>query len=113
MNKSTLLKKKIGDKIYNQEPINIHKKIIREPHYTTKGEYLLIIKDTPNCVLTLDYEFNESIKIKSLTKVTIIPKNSSIDEFYEELQIEKGACVELEYFEGSWYIMSSDGIKLD
>ncbi len=30
---------------------------------------------------------------------------------WSEINIEKGACVELYYAFGSWYVVSSDGIK--
>ena len=48
-----------------------------------------------------------------MTKVSLKPKVGHIDEYYEELLIEKGACVEMEYFGNSWYILSSDGLKLN
>ena len=34
-----------------------------------------------------------------------------IDEEFNELNIEKGASVELYYAFGVWYIVSSDGLK--
>jgi hypothetical protein len=34
-----------------------------------------------------------------------------IDEEYREINIEKGACVELYYAFGGWFIVSSDGLK--
>ena len=42
-----------------------------------------------------------------------VPKYSLIDDQYEEIEIDNGACVELEYVEGNWYIISSDGMKLE
>ncbi len=36
-----------------------------------------------------------------------------IDEQYEEMFIDKGACVELFKVEGNWYVISSDGLKLE
>jgi len=44
--------------------------------------------------------------------VIIIPDNNSIDEEYDEINIEKGACVEFRLVMNNWYIMSSDGLKL-
>jgi hypothetical protein len=88
-------------------------KIVTNSSYTTNGESILIIKDSPICNLYLDRSTTKTIKIKAMTKVSIIPKNSSIDEFYDELVIEKGACVELEFVDNSWYILSSDGLKLN
>lgn len=111
-------KKKIGEitktlKYGQQTQPTKLKKIVNVPTYTTNGEYLLIIKDVDKCEITLDGETTESVKIKVLTKTIILPKNSLIDEQYEEIEIDNGACVELEYYMGGWYIISSDGMKLD
>lgn len=112
-------KKKIGDvtKVVRygqsqQTPQKV-KKIINIPNYTTNGEYLLIVKDIDKCEIILDGDTTESIKIKVLTKTTITSKNSLIDEQYDEIEIDNGACVELEYYKDEWYIISSDGMKLD
>lgn len=111
-------KKKIGEITktlkYGQQPQPTKvKKIVNVPTYTTNGEYLLIVKDVDKCEILLDGETTESVKIKVLTKTIILPKNSLIDEQYEEIEIDNGACVELEYYLGGWYIISSDGMKLD
>lgn len=111
--KSTLVKKKIGYKTYREVIQERKVKIITEPEYETEGESVLIVKETPLCNLTLNSLTTSSIKIKAMTRVLIVPKNSTIDDLYEEMVIEKGACVELEFFENSWFILSSDGVKLD
>jgi hypothetical protein len=110
-------KKKIGEVTktlrYGQSPSTKIKKIVNTPTYETNGEYLLIVKDVDKCTITLDGYTTESVKIKVLTKTSIIPKYSLIDEQYNEIEIDNGACVELEYVEGGWYIISSDGMKLE
>ena len=110
-------KKKIGEVTktlrYGQSPSTKIKKIVNTPTYETNGEYLLIVKDVDKCRITLDGYTTESVKIKVLTKTSIIPKYSLIDEQYDEIEIDNGACVELEYLEGGWYIISSDGMKLE
>ena len=110
-------KKKIGEVTktlrYGQSPSTKIKKIVDTPTYETNGEYLLIVKDVDKCTITLDGYTTESVKIKVLTKTSIIPKYSLIDEQYDEIEIDNGACVELEYLEGGWYIISSDGMKLE
>ena len=112
-------KKKVGDITktlrYGQTPSSSSKvkKIINTPTYTTNGEYLLIVKDVKNCIITLDSETTESVKIKVLTKTNIVVNNSLIDNQYDEIEIDNGACVELEFFDGNWYIISSDGMKLE
>jgi hypothetical protein len=109
--------KKIGEVTktlrYGQSPSTKIKKIVNTPTYETNGEYLLIVKDVDKCTITLDGYTTESVKIKVLTKTSIIPKYSLIDEQYDEIEIDNGACVELEYLEGGWYIISSDGMKLE
>jgi len=110
-------KKKVGDVTktlrYGQTPSSSSKvkKIINTPTYTTNGEYLLIVKDVESCEITLDGDTTEAIKIKVLTKTNIVPKHSLIDEQFDEIEIDNGACVELEYYLGGWYIISSDGMK--
>ena len=78
-------KKKIGEVTktirYGQNPSSKIKKVINTPTYTTNGEYLLVVKDVDNCVITLDGYTTESIKIKVLTKTSIVPKYSLIDDF--------------------------------
>lgn len=114
--KSTLVKRKIGEKVYNittPTPVKETKKVVRTPKYRTNGENLIIVKDTDYCELSIDSTNTNTIKIKAMTKVLIIPTNSTIDDYYEEILIEKGACVELEFIENSWYILSSDGLKLN
>ena len=127
MIKSTLVRKKIGDKTYN---FNNHKeieyvekliplvpeflkKVVTESSYTTNGEDLILIKDTNHCNLVLDNSKSDHIIIKVLTNVTITPSIGKIDEYYDELNISKGACVEMVLIENNWFIISSDGIKLD
>lgn len=114
--KSTLVKRKIGEKVYNITtpiPIKELKKVVRIPKYKTDGENLIIVKDVKTCELSIDHTNTKTIKIKAMTQVLIKPIRSTIDDYYEELLIEKGACVELEYLENSWYILSSDGLKLN
>ena len=36
-----------------------------------------------------------------------------VDEDWDEITIGRGACVELQNVRGVWYILSSDGVKLD
>ena len=49
--------------------------------------------------------------IKALTTVLIKPDRNKIDEEYDEVEINKGACVEFFFMGGNWYILSSDGLK--
>ena len=51
--------------------------------------------------------------VKSLIKTIIKPDVGLIDEEWEELLLEKGSCVQFQFVEDVWLILSSDGIKLD
>jgi hypothetical protein len=47
-----------------------------------------------------------------MTNVLILPDINSIDEEWDEISIEKGACVEFVFINQTWYILSSDGLKI-
>lgn len=97
-----------------EEPeITPMKKIITESNYRTNGEILLVIKDVESCNITLDSITTEHIIIKALTKVFIRPSSGKIDEYYDEIFIDWGACVEFYMVDNNWYIVSSDGLKLE
>ena len=87
--------------------------ILSDEIYKTNGENLLIIKDVAQSKVKLDSTTTDKIKIKTLTNCTIIPDIGRIDEDWDEISIGRGACVELQNVNGIWYILSSDGIKLD
>ena len=87
--------------------------IVSDEIYKTNGENLLIIKDVAQSKVKLDSTTTDKIKIKTLTNCTIIPDIGRIDEDWDEIYIGRGACVELQFVNGIWYILSSDGIKLD
>lgn len=87
--------------------------IISDNFYKTNGENLLIVREVNQSKIKLDSTTTDRIKIKTLTKCTIIPDLGRIDEEWDEISVGKGACVELQNVNGVWYILSSDGIKLD
>jgi hypothetical protein len=89
------------------------KKIITKSDYRTNGEILIVVKDIESCNITLDSNTTEHIIIKALTKVFIRPSSGKIDEYYDEIFIDWGACVEFYMLENNWYIVSSDGLKLE
>ena len=87
--------------------------IVSDEFYTTKGESLLIVRDTNICKIKLDSTTTDRIKIKTLVNCVIVPDINQIDEDWDEISISKGACVELQNVQGIWYILSSDGIKME
>ena len=87
--------------------------VVSENIYTTTGEDYVIIKKVEHCKIKLDSLTTDHITIKALTKVLIIPDRGKIDEEFDEVFIDKGACVEFVFCVDNWYIVSSDGLKLD
>jgi hypothetical protein len=93
-----------------QSPVDY--KIVSEPNYTSNGEKLIIAKNVDETVIILDSTKNQKITVKVLTNVTIRPDINKIDEEWDELQLDWGACVQFQFVEGNWYILSSDGLKM-
>ena len=111
-----ITRKKIGNKLFgsmsnlpSQPPI----KTVEIPEYRTNGEEFILVRGVDNCRVLLDQNTTEHVVIKTLTKVLILPMMGQIDEQYDEILIDKGACVEFFRVDGNWYIISSDGLKLE
>lgn len=86
--------------------------VVSEEEYKTNGEYAIIITGVSNCKLKLDSTTTDRVKIKAMTNVLILPDINSIDEEWDEITLEKGACVEFVFINKNWYILSSDGLKI-
>ena len=109
-----LTRKTINEKRFLENPKIIPmKKIITNSEYKTNGEILIVIKEVDSCNLTLDSNTTDHIIIKAFTKVYIRPSFGKIDEYYDEIFIDLGACVEFYLLDNNWYIVSSDGLKLE
>lgn len=87
--------------------------IVSDEYYQTKGENLIIVRDVLQSKIKLDSTTTDRVKIKTLTNCIILPDVGRIDEDWDELSIGRGACVELQNVSGVWYILSSDGIKME
>ena len=115
MNRFKNLGKHVSEKLYyshaNNEEMNV--KTLSESSYQTKGENLILVKDVNSCNLVLDSTTTTHIIIKALTSVNIKPLSGSIDEYFTEIELDRGACVEFYNVNDSWYILSSDGLKLN
>ncbi len=85
--------------------------MISDNTYTTEGESVVITKDLESIEVILNHRNTDHVIIKALTNTKIKPIEGLIDEEFNEINIEKGACVELYYAFGSWFIVSSDGLK--
>ena len=86
--------------------------VVSEPEYTTNGEYAIIITGIPSCRLKLNSLTTDRVKIKAMTSVLIFPDINTIDEEWDEIALDKGSCVEFVFINKSWYILSSDGLKM-
>jgi hypothetical protein len=84
--------------------------LLSNSNYTTNGESAIIVKDVKECRIELDSNTTEHITIKSLCNVLIVA-DYSIDDEYDEIELNSGASIELRFVKDGWYIMSSDGLK--
>jgi hypothetical protein len=101
----------VEPKVIIEKPVEVHK-IISEPVYTTSDETILIVKGVEYSEVTLNSSIVKKITVKSLTQTLIKSDTGLIDEEWDELLLEKGACVQFQFVEGNWYILSSDGLKM-
>jgi hypothetical protein len=85
--------------------------IVSEKEYITSGESCIVIKGVSESTVTLDSNTTDHVVIKSMTHLTIKPDVGKIDEDYDEIVMDKFACVEFRYVGGNWYVLSSDGLK--
>jgi hypothetical protein len=101
----------VEPKVVVEKPTEIQK-IISVDNYIINDESFLIVKDVEYSEVTLKSEKTNKITIKSLTNVLIKTDVGSIDEEWDELLLEKGACVQFQFLDGNWYVTSSDGLKI-
>jgi hypothetical protein len=85
--------------------------VVSELDYSTKGESCIVVRNVRESVITLDSKTTDHIVVKSMTLTTIRPDVGKIDEEYDEIILDKFACVEFRFIGGHWYILSSDGLK--
>lgn len=102
--------------IRGNKPVNFdtfENVIVTDEYYKTNGESVIIVKDVSDCTIELDSTTTDRIKIKTLTNCTLLPDLGRIDEDWDEISVGRGACVELQHIGGTWYILSSDGLKME
>ena len=85
---------------------------ISEDNYSTNGESLIIIKDINFCKIKLNSTTTDHIRVKSLTNTLIMPDFGKIDGVYDEMTLNAESCAEFYFVLGTWYITSSDGLKM-
>jgi hypothetical protein len=84
--------------------------VTNNTEYQTNGESVVVIRDVEFSKVKLDHTTTDHITVKALTNVLLVADNK-IDDDYDEIELSRGACVELRYINDKWYIMSSDGLK--
>lgn len=84
--------------------------IVTNESYTTSGESVILVKDVEYSEILLNSETTDHVIIKALTKV-LVKGDNKIDEEFDEIELDRGACVEFRNISGLWYILSSDGLK--
>jgi hypothetical protein len=88
--------------------------VVSDEFYSTNGESLIIVRDVDSCTIKLDSTTTpDKIVIKTLTNCLILPDVGRIDDDWDEISVVRGACVELKNVKGVWYILSSDGFKIE
>ena len=85
--------------------------MVSELDYRTNGESCVIVTGIPFAVVVLDSRTTDHVVVKSMTHLTIRPDVGKIDEDYDEIVMDRYACVEFRFVGGTWYILSSDGLK--
>jgi|TARA_R110000868_G_scaffold411171_1_gene702084 hypothetical protein len=85
--------------------------MVSELDYRTNGESCVIVTGIPFSVVVLDSRTTDHVVVKSMTQLTIKPDVGKIDEDYDEIVMDRYACVEFRFVGGTWYILSSDGLK--
>jgi hypothetical protein len=84
---------------------------VSESLYRTNGEACVIVRGVEETVVTLDSTTTDHVVVKAMNYLTVLPDVGKIDEEYDELVMDKFACVEFRFVNKNWYILSSDGLK--
>jgi len=84
--------------------------VVTDSSYTTNGESTIVVKNVNICELFLNSQTTDHVVVKSLTRINV-KADSLIDEEFDEIELDKGSCVEFKKISDFWYILSSDGLK--
>jgi hypothetical protein len=85
--------------------------IVSEKEYSTNGESCIVVRNVSESTIILNSKTTDHIVVKAMIPLTIKPDLGKIDEDYDEIIMDRYACVEFRYAAGNWYILSSDGLK--
>ena len=108
----SIIRTRPSQRLINGEVINTSEvSLVSEREYQTNGEECIIVRGVSESVVTLNSKTTDHIVVKAMTMITIKPDIGKIDEDYDEIVMDRYACVEFRFCGGSWYILSSDGLK--
>lgn len=85
--------------------------LVSESSYMVQGEACIVVRGVSDSILTLNSNTSDHIVVKSMTKLLVVPDVGLIDEEFDEVELDRFACVEFRFVRGNWYILSSDGLK--
>jgi hypothetical protein len=105
--KSIPSKRIIGGQVLTTSEISV----VSESTYKTNGESCIVVRGVSESVIILDSKTTDHVVVKSMINLTILPDVGKIDEEYDEVVVDKFACIEFRFIGGNWYILSSDGLK--
>jgi hypothetical protein len=98
--------------VNGKETLSSESVIVSNSQYKTNGEKFIVVKGISECNLYLDSKTSDHIIVKALTVINIT-SDKQIDEEFDIIELNKGACVEFKLIGDFWYILSSDGLKMD
>ena len=85
--------------------------VVSELDYRTNGEDCIIVRGIAQSVVILDSRTTDHVVVKAMTRTLVKPDIGKIDEDYDEILLDRYACVEFRFVVNNWYILSSDGLK--
>ena len=85
--------------------------IVTEKNYVVNGEACIVVRGVETSTLTLNSNTSDHVVVKSMTHLTVKPDMNKIDEEFDEVVLDRFACVEFKFVRDTWYILSSDGLK--
>jgi len=85
--------------------------IVSENDYETNGESCIVVRGVSKSTIILNSKTTDHIVVKAMVLITIKPDVGKIDEDYNEIVMDRYSCVEFRFVGGTWFILSSDGLK--
>ena len=84
---------------------------VSEKEYSTNGEACIIVRGVDESTIVLDSRTTDHVVVKAMTRTLVKPDIGKIDGDYDEILLDRYACVEFRFVVNNWYILSSDGLK--